>query len=48
MKAKNTTLSEQFQNTIEKSYKDAKWIPLYTHERSHSWLGTDTSIKVAG
>ena len=26
----NTTLSEQFQNIIEKSWKDAKYIPLKT------------------
>ena len=30
-KTHNTTLSGQFQNTIEKSQKDAKWIPL-THK----------------
>ena len=43
MKSKtiNTTLSEQYQNPIEKPYKNSKWIPLpHIHDCSISWLGT--------
>ena len=35
----NTTLSEHFQNLVEKSWEDGK------HDHSLSWLGTGTSIK---
>jgi hypothetical protein len=34
---KNTTLSEQFQNPIEKPFKETKQL----HNYSLSWLGTD-------
>ena len=40
---KSTTLSEQFQNAIEKEYKEAKSIPL-THKYM-IWLGTGTSVR---
>jgi hypothetical protein len=43
---KKITLSEQFQNPIEKSWKETKFIFL-THIQDHSfsWFGTGTSIK---
>ena len=48
-KKKNTALSEQFQNLIEKSQKEAKSIPqTQIHDRLLSWLGTGTSIKSGG
>ena len=37
-KKKNTTLSQQFENIIEKLYK-------HFHDPWLSWLGTDISIK---
>ena len=50
-KIKNTTLSEQFQNPIEKSQKEAKSIPLTNKQYitgSLSWVGTGSSIKSGG
>jgi len=38
----SSTLSEQFQNLIEKSSKEANSIP---PRHSHVFVGTDTSIK---
>jgi hypothetical protein len=47
-KIKNTTLSEHFENQIEKSYKDVK-SNIQIHDWLLSGLGTGTSIKkVAG
>jgi hypothetical protein len=46
---KQKKLSEQFQNPNEKSQKEAKSIPLAPiHDRSLSYLGTDTSIESDG
>jgi hypothetical protein len=43
MKTKNTTIPK----SIRKSQKESKSISLkQIHDRSLSWLGTDTSIKV--
>ena len=46
MKIKNTTLSEQFQNQILKSQKEAKYIPHNTqiHDYPLTVHGTDISI----
>jgi hypothetical protein len=47
---KNTTLSEHFQNAIEKTVEKDKIDTPSTqiHDRSLSWLGTGTSIKSGG
>ena len=45
MKAKNTTLSKQFQNPIEKSKRKIKTSNIHMHNDSLSWLSTSTSIK---
>ena len=46
---KNITLSEKFQNSIEKSYQEANSILLaHIHDRSFSWFETRTSIKSGG
>jgi len=52
-KTQNITPSEQFQNTIEKSQKDAKSIPLIhkymtAHFPDLVQIGTGTSKKVEG
>ena len=49
MKNKIITLSEKFQNSIEKSYQEANSILLaHIHDRSFSWFETRTSIKSGG
>ena len=49
MKNKNTTMSEQFQSTTEKSLEKVKLIPNpQIHDRSLSELGTGASIKSVG
>jgi hypothetical protein len=50
MKKIITTLSEQFQNQISKSSKEANMDSPNTHihDRSLSWLGTCTSITSGG
>ena len=47
---KHTTLSEQFQNQIEKTVEKDKIDTSNTqiHDRSLSWLGTGTSVKSGG
>ena len=46
---KNTTMSQQFRNPIEKSQKEVKPTPLIQiHDGSLSWLGTGISIKGGG
>ena len=49
-KQQNITLSEQCKKPIAKSDKESKnWYPItHIHDRSISWLGTDTSIKSGG
>ena len=43
--SKNTTLSKQFQNPIEKSKRKIKTSNIHMHNDSLSWLSTSTSIK---
>ena len=47
---KNTTVSEHFQNPLKQIIERYKIETLNTqiHDRSHSWLCTDTSIKSGG
>ena len=52
MNETNVTLSEQFQNLmgtlLKQRYKSRPLTYIYTHDRSLSWLDTDTSVNCSG
>ena len=52
MNETNVTLSKQFQNLmgtlLKQRYKSRPLTYIYTHDRSLSWLGTDTSVNCSG